>query len=51
MRKKQVFTLIELLIVIAMMAILLSSKGLFFLLFSAYFAFLMRKRLTLKYRM
>ena len=37
---KKGFTLIELLVVIAIIAILLSSKGLFFLLFSAYFAFL-----------
>ena len=33
------FTLIELLVVIAIIAILLRSKRLFFLLFSAYFAF------------
>lgn len=35
----RLFTLIELLIVIAIMAILLRSKGPFFLLFSARFAF------------
>ena len=34
------FTLIELLIVIAIIAILLRSKWLFFLLFSAFFTFL-----------
>jgi|GEM_PF-3719088 len=36
---KKVFTLIELLVVIAIIAILLRSKWLFFLLFSAIFAF------------
>ena len=38
---RHAFTLIELLVVIAMMAILLRSKWLFFLLFSAIFAFSM----------
>ena len=37
--RKRRFTLIELLVVIAIIAILLRSKRLFFLLFSAYFAF------------
>ena len=37
---KRKFTLIELLIVIAIIAILLRSKWLFFLLFSAFFTFL-----------
>ena len=47
------FTLIELLVVIAMIAILLRSKWLFFCYFLLFlrFRFLMRKRLTLKYRM
>ncbi|MBQ6596055.1 MAG: prepilin-type N-terminal cleavage/methylation domain-containing protein [Lentisphaeria bacterium] len=40
-RKSKVFTLIELLVVIAIIAILLRSKWLFFLLFSAIFAFSM----------
>ena len=49
----QGFTLIELLVVIAMIAILLRSKWLFFCYFLLFlrFRFLMRKRLTLKYRM
>ena len=47
------FTLIELLIVIAIIAILLRSKWLFFCYFLLFLRcrFLMRKRLTLKYRM
>jgi len=47
------FTLIELLVVIAIIAILLRSKWLFFCYFLLFlrFRFLMRKRLTLKYRM
>ena len=53
LERKHEFTLIELLVVIAIIAILLRSKWLFFCYFLLFlrFRFLMRKRLTLKYRM